>query len=108
LDESLPMISPFQYSSSVAYQKGAFSAEIDMKGASEQTNFGDKYGESQAEAYTIFNMNLGSSFYFGSQKLIAKAGVENIFDIFYSTYADWNRIPRRGRNVFINLSYIIK
>ena len=108
LDESLPMISPFQYSSSVAYQKGAFSAEIDMKGASEQTNFGDKYGESQAEAYTIFNMNLGSSFYFGSQKLIAKAGVENIFDIFYSTYADWNGIPRRGRNVFINLSYIIK
>ena len=85
-----------------------FNAEIDMKGASEQINYGEAYGENPSDAYTIFNMNIGSSFYFGSQKLIAKAGVENIFDVFYSTYADWNGIPRKGRNVFLNLSYVIK
>ena len=85
-----------------------FNAEIDMAGASEQSNYGEDYGESPSDAYTIFNMNIDSSFYFGSQKLIAKAGIENIFDVFYSTYADWNGIPRKGRNVFLNLSYVIK
>ena len=105
---SLPMIRPFQYGTTLAYQKGMFNAEIDMKGASEQSNYGEDYGESPSDAYTIFNMNIGSSFYFGSQKLIAKAGIENIFDVFYSTYADWNGIPRKGRNVFLNLSYVIK
>ena len=49
------MISPIQYGSSLAYQKGTFSAELNMKGASEQTNFGEKYGESQAKAYTIYD-----------------------------------------------------
>ncbi len=106
--ESLPMIRPFQYGSTLAFKKGMFNAEIDVEGASEQSNYGEDYGESPSDAYTIFNMNIGSSFYFGSQKLIAKAGVENIFDVFYSTYADWNGIPRKGRNVFLNLSYIIK
>ena len=105
---SLPMIRPFQYGSTLSYKKGMFNAEIDMKGASEQINYGEAYGENPSDAYTIFNMNIGSSFYFGSQKLIAKAGVENIFDVFYSTYADWNGIPRKGRNVFLNLSYVIK
>ncbi len=105
---SLPMIRPFQYGSTLAYQKGLFNAEIDMKGASEQANYGEAYGENPSDAYTILNMNIGSSFYFGSQKLIAKAGIENIFDVFYSTYADWNGIPRKGRNVFLNLSYVIK
>ncbi|MGI9531032.1 TonB-dependent receptor plug domain-containing protein [Lutimonas sp.] len=105
---SLPMIRPFQYGATLGYQKGMFTAEIDMDGASEQQNYGEAYGESPSDAYTVFNMNIGSSFYFGSQKLIAKAGIENIFDVFYSTYADWNGIPRKGRNVFLNLSYVIK
>ncbi|MCP4884561.1 MAG: TonB-dependent receptor, partial [Flavobacteriales bacterium] len=105
---NLPQISPVQYGSSLSYKKGMFDAAFLMKGATEQTNYGEDYGENPSDAYTIFNMNIGSSFYFGSQKLIAKAGVENIFDVFYSTYADWNGIPRKGRNIFLNLSYIIK
>ena len=105
---SLPLISPVQYGSSLSYRKSMFNAAFEMKGATEQTNYAEDYGEDPTDAYTIFNMNIGSSFYFGSQKLIAKAGVENIFDVFYSTYADWNGIPRKGRNIFLNLSYVIK
>ena len=106
--ENLPLISPVQYGTTLAFQKGMFNAAFDMRGATEQTNFGEAYGENSAEAYTIFNFNVGSSFYFGSQKLMAKAGIENMFDLFYSTYADWNGIPRKGRNVFLNLAYVIK
>lgn len=35
--------------------------------------------------------------------LSLKAGAENLFDAYYSTYADWKNIPRMGRNVFVNL-----
>ena len=37
-----------------------------------------------------------------------KAGVENLFDTSYSTYANWNNIPRMGRNFFVNVSYVIR
>lgn len=107
-NENLPMISPIQYNSSLKYQKGMFYVEVDMKGGTEQKNYAEKYGETPSNAYTVFDAIIGSSFYFGSQKLLAKAGIENIFDIYYSTYADWNRIPRRGRNMFLNISYVIK
>jgi iron complex outermembrane receptor protein len=107
-NNSLPMISPIEYGTALSYRKGMFNAQVDMKGATEQTNYGENYGESPTDAYTIFNINAGSNFYFGSQQLLIKAGVENIFDLFYSTYADWNGIPRKGRNVFLNISYIIK
>ena len=41
----------------------------------------------------------------GANQMNVKLGVENIFDINYTTYSDWNNIPRMGRNLFINLSY---
>jgi iron complex outermembrane receptor protein len=107
-NNSLPMISPIEYGSALSYNNGLFNAQVNMNGATKQTNYGELYGESPTDAYTIFNLNAGSSFYFGSQQLMVKAGVENIFDLFYSTYADWNGIPRKGRNVFLNISYIIK
>jgi iron complex outermembrane receptor protein len=34
-----------------------------------------------------------------------KVGIENIFDSYYSTFSDWNNIPRKGRNVFLNLAF---
>jgi len=37
-----------------------------------------------------------------------KLGAENIFDTYYSTFSDWNNIPRRGRNLFVNLNYVIQ
>lgn len=106
--KNLPLISPIQYGSSLSYKKGMFNAAFEMQGATEQTNYAEEFGESPTDAYTIFNLNAGSRFYFGSQKLLVKAGVENLFDVFYSTYADWAGIPRKGRNVFVNISYVIK
>lgn len=105
---NLPLISPFNYKTTIHYKKNLFDAEINLVGASDQNNYSSEYGEIMAEAYTVFNANLGYSAYFGSQKLFVKTGIENIFDLYYSTYADWNNIPRMGRNVFINISYLIK
>jgi iron complex outermembrane receptor protein len=38
--------------------------------------------------------------------LYLKIGVENIADTYYSTYSDWNKIPRKGRNFYVNLSFM--
>ena len=36
--------------------------------------------------------------------LTLRAGVENLFDKRYTTYADWCDIPQKGRNIYVNLS----
>ena len=105
---NLPLISPFTYKAALHFKKNLFDAEINMNGASKQFNFSSYYGENETDAYTIVNLNASYIFYFGSQKLYMKAGVENVFDTNYSTYSDWNNIPRMGRNFYINVSYKIK
>jgi iron complex outermembrane receptor protein len=102
----LPLISPLNYQMAVRFKKNLFDAEINMQGASDQNNFNSYYGEDKTDGYTIFNANAAYSFYFGDQKLFVKTGVENLFDTNYSTYADWNNIPRMGRNIFVNISFV--
>ena len=29
---------------------------------------------------------------------------ENLLDKYYSTYSDWNKLPQKGRNIYVNLS----
>ena len=106
--EYLPLISPLNYRLALHYKKNFFDAEINMNGAAEQSKYNSDYGEDMTDAYTIFNVNAAYNFYFGSNVLFVKAGVENIFDKYYSTYADWNNIPRPGRNIFVNISYVLK
>ncbi|MBE9490763.1 MAG: TonB-dependent receptor [Bacteroidetes bacterium] len=105
---NLPLISPFTYKAAVHFKKNLFDAEVNINGASEQENYSSYFGENKTGAYTLVNLNASYNFYFSSQKLYLKAGVENLFDTSYSTYADWNNIPRMGRNLFINVSYVIR
>ena len=37
--------------------------------------------------------------------MMLNMGVENMFDANYTTYTDWNNLPRMGRNVFMNLMF---
>ncbi len=105
---NLPLISPFSYSMTLHYKKDFFDAEVSMTGADTQSNYSSYYGENKTEAYTVFNVNASYSFYVNKTKLYLKGGVENVFDISYSTYSDWQNIPRAGRNLFINASYVIQ
>ncbi len=51
-------------------------------------------------------MNLSAQYQFKVQSsmFIVRAGVENLFDKQYATYADWNHIPQKGRNIYLNLT----
>ncbi|WP_203296119.1 TonB-copper family protein [Luteirhabdus pelagi] len=106
-NRNLPFISPIAYGSSVQFKKNRIFGEVAMDGAGEQVNVSEVFGEDKTEAYTVFSLSIGKTFTVSKNQLYAKAGVENIFDTYYSTYTDWNNIPRMGRNVFVTLSYKI-
>ena len=105
---NLPLISPFSYRAALHFKKNLFDAEVNLNGASKQINFSSYYGENETDAYAIVNLNASYKFYFGNQNLYLKAGIENVFDTYYSTYSDWNNIPRMGCNFFVNISSKIK
>ncbi|TYB77149.1 TonB-dependent receptor plug domain-containing protein [Bizionia myxarmorum] len=104
--ENLPLIKPFSYVAEMAYYTAAFNASIQLEGNGNQSRYSSYYGEDNTAAYAILNLNLGNIIYLKNNKMILKYGVENILDANYSTYADWNNIPRQGRNFYANVSYV--
>ncbi|HMN31891.1 MAG TPA: hypothetical protein PKA54_00805 [Chitinophagaceae bacterium] len=99
---SLPQIQPFTYGAAIKYEQKTFATEISMEGALAQTTYGSEFGETKAPAYTIFNIGISKSFLLNKHELGLRGGIENILDANYSTFADWNRIPRMGRNLYLN------
>ena len=106
-DENLPLIKPFSYLAELNYHKKRFSAALQLEGNGNQSRYNSFYGEDETPSYAILNLNLGNEFYIKQNKLIFKYGIENILDTKYSSYADWNNIPRQGRNFYINVSAIL-
>ncbi|MBP6758303.1 MAG: TonB-dependent receptor, partial [Flavobacterium sp.] len=104
-DKNLPFMSPLRYSSSLNFKKENFSSEIAVQGNATQTQFSSFYGEDRTPAYAILNFDAGYSFAFYKVKCNVKAGIENVFDTYYSTFSDWNNIPRKGRNFFLNVAF---
>ncbi len=106
-NENLPLIKPISYLAEFSYSTTTFNSAIQLEGNGNQSNYSSFYGEDETPAYGVLNFNLGNVFYTNTNKWILKYGVENILDANYSTYADWNNIPRQGRNFYMNVSFVI-
>ncbi len=107
-DRNLPLIQPISISSKVNYKTKKFNASLQLESNGNQSNYSSYYGEDKTPAYTILNINFGHLVYLKNNKYVFKYGIENIFDINYSTYADWNNILRKGRNFYMNFSLVIQ
>ncbi|MDO5979311.1 TonB-dependent receptor [Flavivirga spongiicola] len=105
--QNLPLIRPLSYLAEINYNTQKFNAALQLEGNGNQSKYSSFYGEDETSAYAVLNLNLGNILYLKNNKLVFKYGVENILDANYSTYADWNNIPRQGRNFYLNASYII-
>ncbi len=105
---NLPLVQPLSYQTSLAFRKELFSVEIELQGATKQLDFSPEFGENQTADYAVVNLSASQTLFLNQQKMSVKLGAENIFDTHYSTFSDWNNIPRRGRNLFVNLSYAIQ
>lgn len=102
---NLPFISPVSYFSKLRFEKSRFNAEVSVKGNLKHSDYSAVYGEKPVADFILFNANLGYRFEFGRSKIFTKVGAENMLNRNYTTYADWNNIPRPGRNFFVNVNY---
>ena len=101
--DPLPLISPISWQSELQYRYKRLQAQAVVKGNTRQSNYGAKYGETAAGEWAILNL----SAQYGFSSITIRAGIENLFDKQYATYADWNHIPQKGRNVYLNVSFQI-
>ena len=101
----LPLISPISWQSDWIYQHQRFQAQATIKGNAQQSNYGEKYGETAVKAWTILNLSVQYQLSVLNSQLSVRCGVENLFDKQYATYADWNHIPQKGRNIYMNLTF---
>lgn len=104
---NLPLISPVSYRASLDYYKNHFSASVSLEGAGAHREFAASYGEQGVPDYALMGINFGKQFFIKDHDLYLKTGIENLFDTHYISYADWNKIPRMGRNIFITILYSI-
>jgi iron complex outermembrane receptor protein len=100
---NLPFIRPLSYQASLHYMHGGFGIQSSVHGDFEQKNYSPEYGEDLTAAYCIWNISADYGFDFQRFKATLQIGAENLFNAYYSTYADWGNIPRMGRNVFTSL-----
>ena len=105
--DALPLISPVSWQTELQYNYRRLQLQAVVKGNARQNSYGVKYGESAAKAWTICNLGLVYDVRISSLQLLARAGVENLFDRHYATYADWNHIPQKGRNIYLNLTFTL-
>ena len=105
--DPLPLISPVSWQSELQYHYQRLQAQAVVKGNTRQSNYGGKYGETAASEWAILNLAAQYQLSIVNYQLSIRAGVENLFDKQYATYADWNHIPQKGRNVYLNVSFQI-
>ncbi len=102
---NLPLIAPLSYQSRLTYTTGRLNVTAEMKGHARQSKYGEKYGETSTAAWTIVNISATHQFTVRNSQFSVRAGVENLFDRHYTTYADWCHIPQKGCNIYMNLTY---
>ncbi len=103
--DNLPLISPFSYRTSLDFTHNDFGAQIEVNGYAEQSDFGAKYGETKTPAYAILNLSAQYNIQASQSLITIRAGVENLLDKAYTTYSDWNGIPQKGRNIYVNINF---
>ena len=103
--DPLPLISPVSWQTELQYHYKRLQVGAVVKGNARQSNYGEKYGETAAKAWTILNLAAQYQLSIVNYELSIRVGVENLFDKQYATYADWNHIPQKGRNIYMNLTF---
>ena len=104
-DGNLPFIRPLSYQTSLHFMHRNLSFQTSLNGDLAQRNFSPEYGEDLTPAYRIWNVSADYTFHYKNLKTVVQVGAENLFNEYYSTYADWGNIPRMGRNIFTSLTF---
>ncbi|MFB9052469.1 TonB-dependent receptor plug domain-containing protein [Formosa undariae] len=102
-ENNLPFIRPLSYQTSLHFSYQKFGFLTSLNGDFEQIDYSPEYGEDETPSYTNWNLSADYTFHIKNYKTVLQVGAENVFNTYYSTYADWGNIPRMGRNIFTSL-----
>jgi len=101
----LPLIAPITLKAALKADFGKLGAEIGGTLAARHSNYSAKYGESVTAGYGVWRVNGLYKLPLGKNSLTVRAGAENILNHAYTTYDNWNHIPQKGVNIFVNVAF---
>ncbi|MBV7440282.1 TonB-dependent receptor [Weeksellaceae bacterium TAE3-ERU29] len=99
--DNLPLISPIQYGTQLKFFNKNWGFMVHFHGNSTQKNYNPKYGEDSTKGFSLLDFSIKKQW----KNIQINTSINNIFNTNYSTYTDWNNIPRMGRNIIINVNY---
>jgi iron complex outermembrane receptor protein len=103
----LPLIAPLTCKPSLHFTVKEFSLELGAELCDRHRDYSAKYGETETPGYAVYHAHVQWDTKAWKHNLTLRAGVENLLDRSYSTYSDWNHIPQKGRNFFLNGTYAL-
>ena len=103
--DGLPLIAPLSWQTALDYRCRGLQLQAVVRGNGRQHTFGGKYGESAAAAWVVSDLSVQYQWSLAQCRCVLQAGVENLLDRRYASYADWNRLPQKGRNIYGNLTF---
>lgn len=102
----LPLIPAFKLQHALRYNYKLYQVQLEHDYASSQHRINTDYGDKVTPYFNVFNVRISRNVRIKSNILqIAIAG-ENILDKNYREHLDIGNIPRFGRNILINLSFM--
>ncbi len=102
----LPLIPAFKLQHALRYNYKLYQVQLEHDYASSQNRINNDYGDKVTPYFNVFNVRISRNVRIKSNILqIAIAG-ENISDKNYREHLDIGNIPRFGRNILINLSFM--
>lgn len=100
----LPMLQPLQFMQQWNFQlPQEFSFQAKILAHAPYATANNYFGEQNLPAFAVLDLGVQKVWNKDGFSLQAKLGVQNLLDHNYTTFADWNRIPQMGRNVFLHL-----
>lgn len=104
---SLPLIAPLGYKGGLRLRHGIWIAETNFEVSTSTHHYGEKYGGIRTPGYGLWNLSGGAHFTVGRTDLEIRGGIDNVLDRRYTTFSNWNHIPQKGRNFFLNLTAML-
>lgn len=101
----LPLIAPFSFTTALKLSRQRWEGEFGGELVADQSNYSSKYGEERTPGYAVWHISAGYQLPLKSVLADIHVGIDNLFDRYYSTYSDWNHIPQKGRNIYVNVSF---
>lgn len=102
-NKPLPFIAPFKNITSLRYQPGNFSVQLESELALKQNRINAGAGEDSTPGYVLLHARFGYNANLFKKDLLFQAGAENLFDKNYHEHLDWGNISRPGRNMYLQI-----